>query len=130
MKTSDFKLPMEGGHIQHVHLWLPEEANVKGILLIIHGAAEHGGRYENFADFMTSNGYIVCAPDHRGHGLSVQSPSDLGYFSDDDGWSKLIEDIHTLVLNLNERFGGQKLYMLGHSMGSFLARSYAIAMGR
>lgn len=129
MKTSEFKLPMPDGFVQHVRLWSPEEGDYKGILLVIHGAAEYGGRYENFAQFMTSNGYIVCAPDHRGHGLSVQNQDDLGYFSDDDGWSKIIEDIDTLVLHLKEQFAGLKLYMMGHSMGSFLARSYAIRHG-
>ena len=130
MKTNEFKLTMADGHIQHNHLWLPDDgADVKGIFLIIHGAAEHGGRYEDIAHFMTSNGYIVCAPDHRGHGLSAKNQDDLGFFSDDDGWSKLVEDIHMLLLQLKGRFGGLKLYMMGHSMGSFLARSYAIRHG-
>jgi len=130
MKTSEYKLTMADGFVQHVRLWSPEEARgLKGIVLVLHGAAEYGGRYENFAGFLTSNGYIVCAPDHRGHGLSAKSPGDLGYFSDDDGWSKIVEDIDTLVRHLRERFAGLQLCMLGHSMGSFLARSYAIRHG-
>ncbi|MPM48988.1 Monoacylglycerol lipase [bioreactor metagenome] len=129
MKTSEFELTMADGFVQHIRLWSPEEDDYKGILLVLHGAAEHGGRYENFADFMTSNGYIVCVPDHRGHGLSVQNEDDLGYFSDDDGWSKIIEDVNALILYLKERFAGRKLYLMGHSMGSFLARTYAIRHG-
>lgn len=129
MKTSEFKLQMTDGFTEHVRLWSPEENAYKGILLVLHGAAEYGGRYVDFAEFMTSNGYIVCAPDHRGHGLSAKSQDDLGYFSDDDGWSKIVEDIHTLILHLKDEFGGQNLYMLGHSMGSFLARTYAIRHG-
>ena len=66
----------------------------KGIIQISHGMCEYIERYEHFADFLTSHGYIVCGNDHLGHGNSVRSNDDLGFFAEKDGWSHLVNDLH------------------------------------
>lgn len=59
---------------------LPMNVGYKGIIQISHGMCEYIERYEHFADFLTSHGYIVCGNDHLGHGNSVRSNDDLGFF--------------------------------------------------
>src|SRR5699024_12848886 len=48
---------------------LPEKPNqAKAVIQIAHGMAEHILRYEQFAEYLTTQGYIVYGHDHRGHG--------------------------------------------------------------
>ena len=130
MTKSELNLQMEDGQNIHLYLWKPDEGmDLKGIVQIAHGAGEHGKRYEHFASFLTENGYLVCADDHRGHGLSAKDKTDLGFFGDEDGWRKVVEDLFAVTKYLKNEYRGLDLYLLGHSMGSFLARTYAILHG-
>lgn len=101
----------------------------KGILQISHGMCEYIDRYRDFALFMADNGYIVCGNDHLGHGKTADSPDDLGYFAEKNGWQCAVEDLHRLTRIMKERYPELPYYLLGHSMGSFLARAYAIKHG-
>lgn len=62
----------------------------KGVVKIAHGMAEHSARYDEFAQFLNSNGYIVVMNDHRGHGLTAEADS-LGY-EEGDMWTKNVQD--------------------------------------
>ncbi|GAA0727420.1 alpha/beta hydrolase [Clostridium malenominatum] len=105
--------------------WLPEEGiEVKGIVQIAHGMAEYAGRYEHFAKALTDSGYIVYANDHRGHGNTAKGPEDLGFFAEKDGWDLIVEDVHLLSLIIKENHPQIPLFLFGHSMGSFITRSY------
>ena len=106
----------------HYRSWLPE--NPKAILQVAHGMAEHSGRYKHFAEFMASNGYGVYASDHRGHGQTAKTPDRLGHLADTDGWKKAINDMHQLTTIIKENEGNTPIFLLGHSMGSLLARAY------
>lgn len=101
--------------------WLPE-GEVRAILLIFHGMAEHSERYSDFAEFMNHQGFAVFAPDHRGHGLTAASLDNLGYFSIENGWNKVVQDLISLKEIAQGEHREKPLFLLAHSMGSFLAR--------
>ena len=102
------------------------EGEAKAIVQISHGIAEHIERYDDFARFLAENGFIVVLNDHLGHGASILSPEDMGYFSDERGWINVVEDMRALHDLTCARFPGKPYYLFGHSMGSFLTRTYII----
>lgn len=101
--------------------------NIKGVLLIAHGMCEHKERYFPFMEYMAKQGFACGIYDHRGHGESLRSEEDLGYFYR-DGRKGIVEDLQNVVLFLKEKFAvkdkGLKFFLLGHSMGSMVVRSY------
>ncbi|HSP47283.1 MAG TPA: alpha/beta hydrolase [Clostridiaceae bacterium] len=105
-----------------VHEWMPEEP-VKGVLLVSHGLAEHGKRYEDMARYMTGNGYAVYAADHRAHGLT--SEESLGVDDSSDTFHEIVKDMELLNRKAARAFPDVKRMLLGHSMGSFAAIRYA-----
>lgn len=104
-----------------VSLRMPEQP--KGILQLVHGMAEHRERYHDFMDFCADRGWIVIIHDHRGHGASVKSADDYGYFYQ-DGVNGIISDVHQITTYIRERFPGLPLILFGHSMGSLTVRCY------
>ncbi len=105
--------------------WVPDNPdNVKAIFQIVHGMAEHTDRYEEFGIFMASLGFAVFASEHIGHGRSVKSADDLGYFGEKDGWKAFVNDAHSVTLRAKKEFPDVPVILFGHSMGSFVARSY------
>lgn len=90
---------------------------------------EYFARYFDFAEYMAQNGYIVCGNDHLGHGDSVRSDDELGYFSPENGWQNAVEDLFTLTQMMKQEYGDIPYFLLGHSMGSFLARAYSVYHG-
>lgn len=117
----EFYLASNGAGRIHCGLWLPE-GQPRAVVQIIHGIAEHIGRYDHFARFLTERGFAVCADDHMGHGLSVESGGVFGYFS--GGWMAAVRDERSLFEEMKKRFPAVTIFMLGHSMGSFLLRTY------
>lgn len=110
-------------------IWQDDEIKPKAVVQISHGMAEHIGRYDDFARFLVSNGFVVCGNDHLGHGLSVNSPYDYGYFSELDGDKRLVDDMHILTHIMKKRFPDIPYILFGHSMGSLCARVYAMHFG-
>lgn len=100
-------------------MWIGE--NPKALLQIAHGMAEHSERYDDFARFLASNGYVVFMNDHAGHGKSAETK---GYFYDSNGWEHVIGDMKSLMDEVSDQFPDLPRFLMGHSMGSFLARSY------
>ena len=117
----EFYLASNGAGRIHCGLWEPE-GTARAVVQIIHGIAEHIGRYEQFARFLTQRGIVVCADDHMGHGLSVEAGGTYGYFS--GGWMAAVADERALYEEMKRRYSGLPYIMLGHSMGSFLLRTY------
>lgn len=109
--------------------WLPEPQAPRAILLLAHGMAEHTGRYGDFAGFLSRNGILVAGCDHLGHGQTARTPAELGYFSDGDGWEALVENLHALRQKEEAAHPGLPVFVLGHSMGSFVTRNYLIRHG-
>lgn len=96
------------------------------VIELVHGMAEHSGRYGHFARFLAENGFAVYANDHAGHGMSARQQ---GYFAARDGWSCVVGDINALMDEAAAGHPGLPLFLFGHSMGSFLSRSYLTRFG-
>ena len=109
----------------HCASYLPENGEVKTVLQIAHGMAEHLERYEAFADVLCDNGIAVYINDHLGHGTSIKDKNELGYFGKNDGWKNFIEDCHELTKIAKVENPGKPYIFFGHSMGSFVARAYS-----
>ena len=113
----------------HAVRWEPDEGEIKGILQISHGMVEYIERYEEFAEFMTRQGFLVAGNDHLGHGESVVSQELWGYFAPKNGSDIVVEDIHKLRTMIQEEYPDLPYFILGHSMGSFLLRKYLSKYG-
>lgn len=126
MVSSYESLSIEGaeGLEIFVHKWSPKEGAIRGVLQIAHGMAEHGARYRGLASFLNKAGYVVYANDHRGHGKSAESIDLLGYLGPERGFELLIEDINRLNQVIRRENPRAKLFLLGHSMGSFASQRY------
>ena len=116
----EFYLDSCGGGRLHCAIWTPE-GEPKAVVQLIHGIAEHIGRYDDFARFLNAHGYVVAADDHMGHGGSVEDGV-KGYFS--GGWLSAVEDEKRLHDEIAAQYPVLPYFILGHSMGSFLLRTY------
>jgi len=85
---------------------------------------EHIDRYNEFANALAAKGILVAGNDHLGHGSSLLTENDRGFFSECEGNKVVIEDIHKLMELIKEQHGEVPYFLLGHSMGSFLIRQY------
>lgn len=112
----------------HACVWRPE-GEVKGVLQIIHGMAEYAERYAPFAEYLAARGFLVCAEDHLGHGESVLSEKELGYFNEARDYSVVITDIRSLTDKVKAETGDKPYFVMGHSMGSFFCRKYISLYG-
>lgn len=114
----------------HAISWQPRiDSDVKAVLQIAHGMAEYADRYDDFARFMVGKGFAVYANDHIGHGYSVNSEGDYGYFGKSMGRTHLVNDMYKLSLIAKDRWLDKPLFLLGHSMGSYLSRRYTALYG-
>ena len=109
----------------YVRQWTPD-AEPRGIVQIEHGIAEHIERYDDFARFLADNGFIVVGDDHLGHGRSIAEGGEQGFFAESDGWEYVVRDIDKLHDIMHEKYPELPYIFFGHSMGSFLVRTYII----
>lgn len=105
-------------------------SDIKGVIQIAHGMAEHHERYEDFISVLNDNGYIVYINDHLGHGKSVNNDSELGYFGKRNGHLYLVEDMKKLTDIIRNEHPDLPIILFGHSMGSMLARLYTEKYGK
>ena len=116
----EFWLDSQGVGKLHCLRWDPE-GRPKAIVQILHGIAEFVERYEDFANYLTSHGFLVVGEDHMGHGGSIEGGSIQGYFQ--GGWFTAVEDSMKLMQTLKEEYPDTPYILFGHSMGSFMART-------
>lgn len=128
MSKIDFELALSHEGLIKGFIW-KEESPTKGIVLICHGMAEHINRYDDFATFLSKNGYIVYGHDQRGHGMSLKSMADMGYMSDIDNFKILVSDVREMVNYISDKHPNLPIYLLGHSMGSFVSQRYIELFG-
>ena len=95
------------------------------VLQIVHGIGEYMARYDRFARFLAGEGFVVCGTDHLGHGKTARSREELGFIAPRDGYKFMVKDLRKVTELFKSRYPGLPTAMLGHSMGSFLARKYA-----
>lgn len=119
MRTDFFYDSCGAGKI-HACCWMPE-GEPKAIVQIVHGIAEFVERYDDFANFLNAQGFLVVAEDHMGHGKSITDGSIRGYFH--GGWFNGVEDTYRLLRDTMQKYPGVPYILFGHSMGSFMART-------
>lgn len=128
MNYSEHSFTDAAGQEIYYYKW---EANgkPKAILQFAHGMQEHALRYSSFAETMASLGFTVYAHDHRGHGKTAGSVSNLGIIDPIKGWHWLVEDLYQLSTIIKKENPELPLYVTGHSMGSFVVRDFASKYG-
>ncbi len=110
-------------------IWEDDELTPIGIVQLTHGMAEHIARYDGFARFLASNGFVVCGHDHLGHGKSITERAEIGYMGEENGDKRLVDDMHILTKIMKKRNPELPYFLFGHSMGSFCARVYGSHFG-
>jgi len=122
MKEENFKLISDCDGLKlDVTMFVPKK--IKGIVQLSHGMVECKEYYYDFMRYLTTNGYVTIINDHRGHGKSVKSDDDLGYFYDETA-EYIVEDLHQITKYVKDKFPGKKVILFGHSMGSLVVRKY------
>lgn len=108
----------------HVVRWLPEDREPCAVLQITHGMREFIERYEPFAEYLCGKGFLVTGHDHLGHGRSVVSQEEWGFFYEKHPSDALVADMHHLRVGTQKEYPRLPYFMLGHSMGSYMLRKY------
>lgn len=109
----------------YLRIWEDESVKARRVFYLIHGSVEHSNRYEHFAEKLTKEGYIVVAPDLRGHGETGLKAKSLGYFSDQPmGWELCVHDIKYIYDTIVKWYPELPVVIFGHSMGSYLVRCF------
>ena len=105
--------------------WAPADGRIKAVVQGVHGMAEFGERYEEFATALCNAGFAFIMNDHIGHGKSVAPNGTKGYFGGEkNAFGKgFVDDSHQLTLIAKDEFK-KPVIIFGHSMGSFVTRSY------
>lgn len=104
------------------YIYEPVNVPIKGVVQISHGMCEYMDRYNHFAHFLCRNGFVVCGNDHVGHGNSVANENNFGFFATKEGYKVVISDFITMTKKIRIKYRKLPLIVLGHSMGSLIAR--------
>lgn len=107
---------------KYIYRYLSSNKQINGMFHISHGMAEHIGRYNWLINKLNEDGYHVIAIDHRGHGKRIEDNL-KGYFADKDGWDHVVNDLVDIIEESSREFPDLKQYLIGHSMGSWIALS-------
>lgn len=129
MPSDHFQHRHEDGSEHQVYRWLPEAPPI-AVLQIVHGMAEHAGRYSALAEAMNARGVAVYAQDLPGHGITGQRSGQPGHFADRKGWEHALAVIESVREAAAAAHAGAPEFLLGHSMGSFLAQYLLCGGGR
>ncbi len=142
IRVKEFEFPSSNTYYTiHGKMWIPKH-DVIAVVQISHGMAEHIDRYDEFARFLAERQILVIGNDHMGHGKSINSEEDLGYFSipfigakgkDKEKYtssSLAVQDLRYITKVVKKHYPGVPYILLGQSMGSFLARRYMMEYGR
>ncbi|MBQ0059111.1 MAG: alpha/beta fold hydrolase [Lachnospiraceae bacterium] len=121
-KTYTIPSPVDGLPLS-VLLTEPDEGNIRAVFQIVHGMAEMKERYTDFMEYLSTLGYACIIHDHRGHGQSMRSKEDKGYFYGVSGLA-LAEDVRAVSQEVKKLYPGKKHILMGHSMGSLVVRCF------
>lgn len=120
-----FYLSSDGRTNIHAVQWQGEQPP-RAVVQIAHGICEYIERYDPFAHWLAEQGFLVVGNDHLGHGESWQEPERQGFFAESGGWDKVVRDVEQLQSRTAAEYPDLPYFLLGHSMGSFVARTFLI----
>ena len=125
----DFTVPSTvPGRTLHAFRCVPE-GEVKAVLQLSHGMVEFIDRYKPLAEYLAGRGILVTGHDHLGHGGSIRTKADYGYFAEPDGNRAVLADLHAMTVRTKALYPGVPYFLLGHSMGSFFGRRFITHYG-
>ena len=136
MNMKSFTLKMDDGYELCLNRWMPDsEEDIKGVVQLHHGLAEHSLRYDRFGSVLAENGYVLNAFDMRGHGRSAEIADKngtgmFGKLADKKGFDRAVLDLKAVTDNLKTDFPGKKTILFGHSFGSFVAQGFIEEFGK
>ena len=126
VQAHEFTFPStDGVHEIRAVRWAPK-GKPRAAVQLVHGIAEHILRYEDFARFLAERGFLVTGNDHLGHGGSCKSPEEQGFFKESGGWDAVVADVRRLYDETRAAYPDIPYFILGHSMGSFILRTFLI----
>jgi len=126
MARREFTFPSADGRTPiHAVEWLPE-GEIRAVLQLAHGVSEFILRYEPFAEYLNAHGFAVVGHDHIGHGDSLAPGAPRMYFGPKGSWDWVVADLEQRRQLAKAQFPDVPYFLLGHSMGSFLARTHLI----
>jgi len=102
-------------------VYLPS-GEIKGIFHLVHGMNEYIGRYEHLFAALCEEGFICAGFDNLGHGETALCDNSFGFIASKDGFKRMVEDVALFSNALKENYPEKPIYLMGHSMGSFIAR--------
>ncbi|TQV70694.1 alpha/beta hydrolase [Exilibacterium tricleocarpae] len=124
MSYTDTYLDSEDNIKLFLRTWRPHDQS-KAVVHIVHGLSEHSRRYGALAEFLNTHGYTVVAHDQRGHGRTAGTGT-IGLFANTGGWQKVVDDVGRVQRHIGQVFPSQAVFLLGHSMGSYVSQAYLI----
>ncbi len=126
MKKEDAYIPLNTEDAEapslRYNLFIPENQSVKATVLVLHGMQEHSGRYDDFAQYLSAQGFAVLTYDHLGHGKSISRKNDQGFFHPKEPARQLVKSAILMTEILQKKYPDTPLFIAGHSMGSFVER--------
>ena len=114
----------DGIHTIYADIYAPKDKAVRAVVQLSHGMVDFVARYEGLAEALIKNGIVFAGNNHLGHGKSAGTPEDLGFFAERDGTVHVLRDLHTMNRYLRSTYPGVPIVLMGHSMGSFIARLF------
>lgn len=105
-------------------IYIPQ-GEIKGIFHIVHGMCEYIDRYDHIFSAVAEKGFVCCGYDNLGHGKTVRNEDELGFIAHRNGWRYLVNDVKAFEDSVKKLFPGKPMYLMGHSMGSFISRIFA-----
>ena len=122
MSYNTFTLEVSDGLNIYLHKWLPKNGKPTRLLFLVHGSVEHAKRYDAFARKLNDEGFVVIAPDHRGHGLTAKNSGIFSHFGDKDGFLRSVQDLEDILDYIKTEYPALPFAVFGHSLGSFMTR--------
>ena len=111
-------------HTLRGKIFIPN-GEIKGLFHLVHGMTEYIDRYDHLFSFLSENGFVAFGYDHLGHGKTAENDDELGFIAHKDGWKYLVNDVVTFTKAVKKIYPDTPTVLMGHSMGSFIARLVA-----
>lgn len=127
------KRQLSHGREGKIKLYIAKPENldeVKAVVFLNHGMGEHIERYEEFAEKLVEDNFIVYGHNHRGHKDSISANETYGYINADDGFQVMVEDSLKIIELIKNEYPSLPLFLFGHSMGSFIVQRVAQLQGK